>query len=389
MIGLRGGIKVGPMGGPRVGIGADQIASQGPPPTTLTVALADSADPVITGGDAFSLTAVVENTGSVDATTVTLTVTLDASLSYVSGSGSGWTVGHSAGVVTCTRASIATGATAPTVTINVTTGSSGVTASSSASVSASNTSAPGVDVETTTVNLVDKDATAGIYLPSSSTQWTNFIARKGLSIAVPSALWLLQEPSGNPVDSIGGFTLTAAGSLAYQQAEAGWSRTGVKFTDGGTGTLSNSSASLPSIASASMTTLMIANATASTSATRVMLQHGSGTINRVRVTSTPRLAVLSNGNTATGTVSPLNAVRPYALRSNRTAASCVGTSDTEKLTPTFDATVTGKGVVFGLSSQTPTFNVLYACNWHNANAEISDATLKALLQAMGFTITWS
>lgn len=244
---------------------------------------------------------------------------------------------------------------------------------------------------------VSRDATSGIYVPANSSEWTTFLAAAGLSgvVAVPSALWLLQEASGNAADSIGSFTLTAGAGLTYQQSETGWTRKGVKFTDGTAGTsLSSSSASLPDIASASMTTLIIANATASTAGNRILLLHGNPAANRnrIRITSTPEMAVLSNGNIANGTSGangPLNAVRPYVLRTNRTANSCVGTRDTEKLTPTFDATISGKGLDIGASSLSPTFNLLYACNWHNANAEISDANLKTLLQMMGFTISWS
>lgn len=238
---------------------------------------------------------------------------------------------------------------------------------------------------------VSRDATSNIYVPATSAEWTTFLASAGLTglVAVPDALWLMQEASGNPADSIGSFTLTASAGLSYQQAEAGWTRKGVKFTDGGLATLSSASASLPSIATASMTTLIVANATVSNSGTNAILLHGSGTVNRMRITSTPRMTVLSNANSASGAVSPLNAVRPYVMRTNRTAASCVGTSDTEKVTPTFDATVTGKAITLGNGGGTPTVNMLYVCNWHNAGAEISDANLKALLQAMGFTITWS
>ena len=55
-----------------------------------------------------------------------------------------------------------------------------------------------------------------------------------------------------------------------------------------------------------------------------------------------------------------------------------------------DATVTepAKVMRIGSTSAAPGGVFLYACAWYNANAEISDANIKALLQAMGFTIAW-
>lgn len=253
--------------------------------------------------------------------------------------------------------------------------------------------AVGVGSDEVSAAGITRDALSGKYVPATSAEWASLIALAGLTgvVSPPSALWLLQESSGNAADSIGGFPLTASGTLmSYQQSESGWSRKGIKVTDGGTGKLESSSASLPDILTASMTTLLIANVTLSNTSTQVIMAHGTTTINRVRITSTPRVQPVSGANTATGTVSPYAVVRPYVLRTNRTAGSCVCTTDTEKLTPTFDATVTGKRVDLGGSGlAAPTVNMLYACNWHGAAAEISDANLKLLEQAMGFTITWS
>lgn len=216
------------------------------PTTTQTVTVSDSADPVISGADAFSYTVQYTNTGSITATSVSVATTLDSSLAYVSSTGTGWSCGVAGQVVTCTESTAAPGA-ANAITINVTAGTTGVTASTSATVTASN--APSANgSQNTTVNLVSKDAAAGIYCPASSTEWTNFIARKGLSVAVPDALWLYQEASGNLADSIGSFTLTAAGTGAtYQSAVTGWTRKGIAITDAATANFSSTSASLPDV----------------------------------------------------------------------------------------------------------------------------------------------
>src|ERR1043166_4321693 len=93
--------------------------------TTLTVAIDDSADPVnVSTG--FAYTTTITNTGSATAENVSAVIALDASLAFVSGSGTGWTVTPSGNTITCTRSSLAVGA-APVITINVTAGSSALT----------------------------------------------------------------------------------------------------------------------------------------------------------------------------------------------------------------------------------------------------------------------
>ena len=363
-----------------------------PPPdaatTTMSVAIADSADPVITGADAYSYTITLTNTGAIDATTVSVATTLDASLTYVSSSGTGWSCSRSLQVVTCTRATAAPGAQ-PGITINVTTGSSAVSASSSVLATAANASNATAS-QGTTVQLVSKDALAGIYLPASSTEWTNFIARKGLTISVPDAIWLMQEGSGDAADSSGnGFTLTASGTgLAYQQSVAGWSRKAITFTDGSSASLKSTSASLPDISTTSQLTLLVA-AVSTPGNVRRIIGHGT-TRSELRAVTTPAFRVMSGANQADGVVSPGGVVRPLDLRTNRTTPSTVGFTDGEKITPTFSTSITGKTVCFGANgdSNAPPMSALYGLEWHGAHAEITDAALKATEQAMGFAITW-
>lgn len=237
---------------------------------------------------------------------------------------------------------------------------------------------------------VTKDATSGIYCPSSSGEWSTFISAAGLNgvIAVPDALHLLQEASGNPADSIGSITLTTTGTPTFQTAESGWSRKGIAFTDGQAAELSTTSASLPSISTNSFASLVYADVTASGGASRCVIQHGTTTVDQTRVTNTPRLQVASGANTTTGSASPLGVVRPYGLRTNRTAGSTTGNTDAEKLVPTFGSP-TNKKLGLGASANVPGMNVLYAVHWFNANAEISDANWKLLLQALNWTIGWT
>lgn len=360
------------------------------PQTTLTVALSDSVDPVITAVN-YNYSCVVTNTGLNTATLVTATVTLHASLSFVSGSGTGWTVGAIGQIVTCTRASLAVGA-APTITITVTSGGSATTATSTADASASNAPSATQSSQGTVVKLVTIDATSGIRSPSSTTEWSDFnayhvaIGTPNFPNVMPSLLWLCQDASGNLADAIDGFTGTVAGTpISYQQSITGWSRFGISGGDGGTANADNQSASLPDPAAASMTMIGWATATATPAAIRNFHVIGTANLTTNRINTTPRFQGVSGGNVVTGTTAITGAVRPLVNLYDVTSGRVMCASDLEKLTPTKAAT-TGKRHRLSFSFPGAW---LYAFSLFGAAAELSDAGVKSLLTAMGWSIAWT
>ena len=116
---------------------------------TLSIVLTDSAD-VTPAGNNFSFTVQVDNLATtLAATSLTCTVTLDSSLTYVSASGTGWSLSHSGHTVTATLSSLAADAAANPITITVTAGNVAMTASTAATVSAVNVAAASTSKNTT------------------------------------------------------------------------------------------------------------------------------------------------------------------------------------------------------------------------------------------------
>jgi uncharacterized repeat protein (TIGR01451 family)/LPXTG-motif cell wall-anchored protein len=108
--------------------------------TTTVTALADlsmskKGPASVVAGGTVSYSIKVKNAGPSTATSVSVSDTLPAGVSFVSASGSGWTCGQAAGVVTCTRPTLTTGA-APVITINVTAPVGAATSVNTATVSA-------------------------------------------------------------------------------------------------------------------------------------------------------------------------------------------------------------------------------------------------------------
>ncbi|MCP3962133.1 MAG: DUF11 domain-containing protein [bacterium] len=83
----------------------------------LTLDKSDTVDPVDVGS-AFSYVIDVTNLGPTAADDLEVVDTLPAGMIFTSASGTGWTCGEAAGVVTCTRPTLAVGA-APPITIDV------------------------------------------------------------------------------------------------------------------------------------------------------------------------------------------------------------------------------------------------------------------------------
>jgi hypothetical protein len=386
-------LHIGPTIGPRVSVQGDGPPPAPPASTTMTVALTDSADPVITAVN-FAYALVVTNTGSISATTVSAVVVLDASLAFVSGIGTGWVVNAVGQTVTCTRAALAVGV-APTVTITVTSGGSAVTASTTGDAVASNAPAATQSVQTTVVKLVAKDATSGIRVPASLTQWQDFnayhvaIGTANYPNVTPTCLWLCQESSGNLTDVIGGVTLTQTGAgHLYNQAVTGWSRLAVQTVDGTAGQkwINSTIAPNPNLVSTSWFAVIGFPAAAPVAARDLMAN--SGTLD-CRLSTGGKVAIINSG-TATGTANPLAGVHLVEVKHDLTNSTFVAYSDQEKLVGTYVAVASNPMFVFGGQTTAASGSAyLYVAEFSGAAAELTDAQYKARQIALGWSPPWT
>lgn len=395
MIGPRIGVVVGLRVGVAVGISADELSSAagGVAQTTLTVALTDSTDPVITAVN-FTYAAVVTNTGSNSATSVSATVTLDASLTFVSGSGTGWTVNAVGQVVTCTRVTLAVGA-GPTITIIVTSGGAAVTASSTLAATASNAPAPTPSTQTTAVKLVAKDPTSGRRLPASATQWADHVAyflaigTANFPNITVASLWLLQEPSGNLADSIGSVALTQSGvGHLYQQAVTGWTAQMVQTVDGVAGQKWINSTTAPND---NTTDTMLIGYLVVPAASPLVVRDvvGSSVKCDLRFNTTGKLRQVF-GASQDLTVDNRGTVVLVGIQVDNTnsVSACYTTS--EKLIGTYSLPASSVALWIGGQTSTPSgCGALYMFQLTGANARLTAANIKALYQSLGETIPWT
>jgi uncharacterized repeat protein (TIGR01451 family)/MYXO-CTERM domain-containing protein len=154
----------------------------------LALATTDTPDPVQSGSN-LVYTVTASNAGPSNAVGITVTDTLPAGVTFVSATGAGWTCGHVAGVVTCTRATLANGASAPiAITVNVTapngtlTNTATITATTADFSTVDNT-----DIETTTVSIAPNDAPVNSVPGAQMTAEDTALAIGGVSVSDPDA----------------------------------------------------------------------------------------------------------------------------------------------------------------------------------------------------------
>lgn len=252
----------------------------------------------------------------------------------------------------------------------------------------------GPDLLDTGIAGVTRDGSSLIYTPASSSEWTALRTAAGLSVANPNSLWLAQEASGNLADSIGSVTLTASGSPTYQQTVTGWSRKAVAAADGSSDRFTAGAGVGPNPTTTSQTWLAILAMPAVNASTRVVwgISVDSNTngcaMQRVGTTGVARFRVV--GVNADSAGSHANQVIVAVVKFDRTGSAAVLYSNLAKVVGTYSASVVDQLKGFGsIAATMEAAKMLYGCMWSGANAEISDANIKALLQAMGWSIPWS
>jgi uncharacterized repeat protein (TIGR01451 family) len=99
---------------------SEDTTVQAPPSAAADLSLTktDSQDPVVTGAN-FNYILSITNAGPGDASSVEVTDPLPAGINFVSATGRNWSCAILLRTVTCTRGSLASGATAPDITIRV------------------------------------------------------------------------------------------------------------------------------------------------------------------------------------------------------------------------------------------------------------------------------
>lgn len=226
------------------------------------------------------------------------------------------------------------------------------------------------------------------YVPATAGDWT------ALGITAPGSYWGFQEAAGSIVDlGAGGLDLAAVGTVGYQAAVAGWSRFAATVAAGGNG-FGRVVTEAPNAATTSVlwlgyldltggsgTSRCIITGSDSAGATELSARHSAANLQQIKC--------LTNSNNGVVDLQAGGA-HAIALLYDRTNARTAVYSEFEKVTGVYGAGVVdgNKGFRGGVVAA-PAMSILWGAVWTGANAELTDAQVKTLLQALNITIPWT
>jgi hypothetical protein len=228
-------------------------------------------------------------------------------------------------------------------------------------------------------------------VPAATFEWNMLLAEYGLNRPAPDHLWLMQETSGPLADSIGAAPLNPFNAPSYSNQLQGWSRHAVgtndlNATDTGFGT--NVTGNLDGTAYLLLVYLAVIS---TPSGDRSVMGIGANSDHRyVAITASPVFKGTGTGVMPTiGTINPMADVHPVIMKITPSQMSYVVYTDQEKLTVAWAPTAS-KGPVVLIGNAiigAAAARYLYGVLWVGAGAEATDADVKKLLQALGWTVT--
>ena len=232
---------------------------------------------------------------------------------------------------------------------------------------------------------VSIDSAALVYCPASSTEWAELLSGTGLN--GPSSCWACSESSGTLADSIGSRTLTSSGggALSYQQSAPGWSRKGVAFADNGTGYLLGTGADTTT--TSGMLLQVLVPVTNPASGFRALNCFGNTKYEEAQFVNGATGAKLrgqSDSNTATGDQQHAGGLVVVTKYDHTNGVFSVQTRG-ERIKPTYVSQTAGSATnlfLLGDGINSTDAIMVYAAYWTGADAEITDAQIQTLIDAV-------
>jgi hypothetical protein len=260
----------------------------------------------------------------------------------------------------------------------------------SASIDARTPDVPIDMIDVTRSWTIDPESQKAV--PANRAEWVDFIAANQLGIMPPDGLWLMQEAAAPLADSIGTIPLNTQGTtVMYQRPVAGWSRLALASSpDSGNAIAhNNQNAGFPRIDQASLTVLALYATSTTPSANRTLLCGGccnEALLAHVFIDTQNRFHLtLAATGTAAGTMNHGTGPVPLVLKLDRTNMQQRLLTNLETITPPFTPLGNVRGIITGGAIQpTPDGRWLYMAAWYGANAEMTDVSIRSMLDAMGW-----
>lgn len=233
--------------------------------------------------------------------------------------------------------------------------------------------------------FVPQDGPGRWYVPETMAQST------ALGLAAPRSLYPCQESAGSLIDVVSGRNLAPTGTVGYGIRLPGWDRNAAMVAANAGNRFGRNVGESPNFLTTSV--LWIAYVSVVTTATIRSIMVGSdsaaATELAVRKAATDVPSIKAAAVTANGAVPIAGSVHAYALLWDITNLRAMLYTDLEKRSGTYGVILDGaKGFGAGVNGSGD-LSIVWSAQWVDADAELTDAQVKALMQRLNINVPWS
>lgn len=231
-------------------------------------------------------------------------------------------------------------------------------------------------------------------VPATKAEWARLTTAKSITLDAPDNLWLMQETTGSLADTAGSAALdpTTLSSVptSYNAAVSGWARHAATTPqlDGNRGFDTFSTGNLDN--STSYLLLLYVGVAQTPPDDRALFGIGLASDHRYVAVTPSGVLRAAGGNSVTGTIPVGTAVHPIVMKVDGPSSTYVVYSDVERLAPVWMSPSGQGNLVFvgnAILSGSANASYLYGALWQGPKSALSDADVKKLLQALGWTVT--
>lgn len=237
------------------------------------------------------------------------------------------------------------------------------------------------------------DATANKACPANLTEFNAFLAASIPSSSTsgpPQSIWNMQDATGIVVaDSVSAFNFGVNNSPTFQSITVGWTRFGLKFTDGTSNTYCGNTTTTPnqSLTSTMLMTYMVMPA-ANPAVIRGMLGMGNGNACDVRLNLNGRWRIITS-STNSAIYDIHGTTQPVIIQINLSTQKTTIYTEQERYIIPFQTPANSRNTYLaGFNASASASTYLYTCQFAGAAAEKTVTEIRAMLRCAGWNPQW-
>lgn len=236
-----------------------------------------------------------------------------------------------------------------------------------------------------------RDLSSGKGVPLTQAEWNSVFSAAGVPVKTVAHSHGFQDTSGNVAATVGTL-LTVTGTVDYQQTFAGFTRKGIGITETASERIGYATGVGPNPATGSVLIAGYVDVSTPAAIELFLAVSGGATAFTAQVTTAGLMRITCAGVSTSGVVDHAAlGVVPAFLQYDKTASRAALYTESEKIVGTYNSGVVDAQKGWGVSGGgTPTPATVGWDSWFaGANAEWTEAQIKAVMQVLGWVPAWS